>query len=355
MDKLFMTRAITLARGGLGKVSPNPMVGTVITKGREVISEGFHKFYGDSHAEVHAINSASESLIGATLYCNLEPCSKSYPGKINPPCCDSIIKSGITKVVIAQLDPNPMVSGSGIARLKEAGIDVVTGVCSSDALELNRGFNSVMINKRPYIHIKWAQSLDGKIATKSGVSKWITSEECRKETHKYRSMCDGILVGRRTVVLDNPTLDARYGFSPSPRPVVIDSNLQNDPNLKVYERNPIIFCNKTSEGKKSSYKGEKIELEGSNYNIMSILGELMTRGINSIFVEGGSNLISQFLSKGLWDRVTVYTAPKLLGDGLSPVDNIEVTHPKDALKFASSSFKILDNHIVFNGYREESK
>lgn len=348
-----MERAIELALNGAGKVSPNPMVGAVIVKNGRIIGEGYHGFYGDKHAEVNAILACSENTEGADLYCNLEPCSRNYPGKINPPCCDAIIKAGIKSVIIAQEDPNPEVAGTGVKRLKEAGINVVSGLCEAEAQELNRGFNSIMIQGRPYVHIKWAQSLDGQTATKDGVSKWITSEECRKETHKYRSRCDAILVGRKTIEADNPSLNARYGFNPSPRPVVIDSELKCDPASEVFKYNPIILTSEeASEEKRTLFNGDIQLLTGRKFKIIDILEKLKALGINSLFVEGGANLITQFLNEGLWDRVTVYTAPKIMGSGLSPAGNLGVKHPKDSLFFAQSNFNVMDGHMVFNGFKK---
>lgn len=349
-----MKRAISLARGGSGQVSPNPLVGAVIVKNEKIIGQGYHERYGGKHAEINAIESCNESTNGATLYCNLEPCSKVYPGKHNPPCCDAIIKAKIKRVVISQIDPNPKVQGSGIQMLKSCGLDVTTGIEVEESMELNRGFNSVMRYGRPYIHIKWAQTLDGQIATSSGESKWISSEECRKNAHFHRSLCDGIIVGRRTLELDDPTLDARFGYSPSPRPIIIDPILQTSPDLKIFDRNPVIICsNDTFQKRRSLYRGEILTFPGRSFNISAIMETLKDIGFNSIFVEGGASLITQCLEAELWDRVTVYTAPKLLGNGLSPVGNLPINHPKDAIKFFNSQFEILDNHMVFNGYRVE--
>ncbi len=348
-----MKRALELALLGLGKVPPNPMVGAVIVKNGNILGEGFHGFYGDSHAEINAIDSCLDSPKGADLYCNLEPCSTFYHGKINPPCCDRIIEVGIKRVFIAQIDPNPMVSGSGVKRLRNAGIEVVLDICKEESITLNRGFNSAMVNDRPFIHLKWAQTLDGQIATSEGVSKWISSDECRKETHYLRSMCDGIIVGRKTISEDNPTLDARYGFSPSPRPIVIDSGLKSDPKSNIFGRDPIIFCSSlTSKNRRALYRGEKLLLDGSEFSIKLVVKALLAKGINSLFVEGGANLITQFLEAGLWDRVTIYTAPKILGMGLSPVGSLGITDPKESIMFENSDFKVLDNHMVFNGYKK---
>lgn len=354
MDKDFMLRAIFLATKGYGKVSPNPLVGAVIVKNGKVIGEGYHRFYGDTHGEVNALNSCCSSTVGATLYCNLEPCSTYYPGKKNSPCCNAIINAKIKRVVIAQIDPNPHVSGKGVKRLRSNGIEVVTGVELESAVELNRGFNRVMISGRPYIHIKWAQSLDGQIATSNGNSRWISSDACRRQTHSYRSKCDGIIVGRRTVELDNPQLNARYGFSPSPRPIVIDANLKNKPNSLIFKRYPIIFCNKDIiKERQELFNGDKVLLPGIKFSIEQILKKITQFHINTLFVEGGADLISQFLVAGLWDRITIYTAPKILGAGISPVGNLNISHPKNAITFEDSHIEIIDNHMVFNGYKEK--
>lgn len=353
LDSYFMKRAISLAQGGRGRVSPNPLVGSVIVKNNRIIGEGFHRAHGEKHAEIEALDSCRESPYGGTLYCNLEPCSKSYPGKINPPCCDAIIRAGISRVVIGQIDPNPEVAGSGVSKLKAAGIEVLTGVEARESFILNRGFNSVMTMGRPWVHLKWAQTLDGQIASLTGKSKWISSQKCREEVHSYRSLYDGILVGRKTLELDNPLLDARYGYFPSPRAVIVDPELKASPDLAIFKRNPLIICSTTvSDHKKRAYSGDFIELEGRNFSTDLILKSLKNRGINSLFVEGGASILTAFLKDGLWDRVTVYTAPKIMGAGISPVLDLGVDHPGDSITFARSSFKTLDNHMVFNGYRE---
>lgn len=341
----FMKRALALAEKGRGRVSPNPLVGSVIVFNNKIIGEGFHEVYGGKHAEVNALESIDSKqlhlLKQSTLYCNLEPCSKNYPGKKNPPCCDVIITAGIQKVIVGQLDPNPMVAGSGIRKLEEAGIDVELGLLEEECINLNRGFNSVMRQNRPFIHLKWAQTLDGQIATKNGVSKWISSEECRAETHYYRSLCDGIMVGNSTIINDDPILDARYGFSPSPRPVILDRKSKLDRQYKVFKRDPIVI---TSES------GFKLE-ESGYFNLFDVVKSLPDSGINSLFVEGGSNLLTQFLKEGLWDQITIYIAPKILGGGISPVADIGISHPQSALEFSRKYIKQIDDHIVFNGWK----
>ena len=350
-----MKRAIHLARGGLGQVSPNPLVGAILVKNNKVIGTGFHMIYGGKHAEVNALESCTENYEGSTLYCNLEPCSTNYSGKHNKPCCYSIIKAKIKRVVIGQLDPNPNVSGSGVAILKENGIEVVTGVLEKEALDLNKGYNTCQIKNRPFVHLKWAQTLDGKIATNNGVSKWITKESLRKHCHSLRAKYDAILVGRNTYEQDNPTLNARYGYSPSPRPIVIDKNLKLKPDLNIFKRNPIIFClDSNSNNEASKFSGNVIKLQKDLFSIEHLLKEIKKLGINSLFVEGGQNLLTQFITLDQWDVTTVYMAPKILGSGLSPIGNLNINNPGSSVEFKNPVFEIIDNHIVFTGFRQEN-
>jgi len=349
-----MKRALDIALGGKGRVAPNPLVGALIVKNKKIISQGYHEKHGGKHAEINAIDSCSVPLNGATLYCNLEPCSSLYLGKKNPPCCDRIISSGISRVVIGQIDPNPMVSGKGVARLKEAGIDVIVGVLEKEALEINMGYNSLMEKGRPYVHLKWAQTIDGKIAANSGKSKWISSQTCRANTHYLRSKYDGILVGRTTYELDNPVLNTRYGYTPSPRPIVIDPLLKLSPKLNVFKRNPVIFCSQdTLEVDRKDRKGEYILLPGRKFQLNQILTSLKELGINSLFVEGGRELLTQFIRDEIWDRITIYIAPKILGDGISPIGDLNIETPSKAINFKHIDMDIIENHTVFNGYREE--
>ncbi len=353
MDSYFMLRALEIAREGIGKVSPNPLVGAVIVKDGKILAEGYHQYFGGKHAEINAIESSLEPLDGSTLYCNLEPCSKIYSGKKNSPCCDAIIKSGIKRVVIAQIDPNPHVSGSGVTLLRENGIEVITGVEQEKALELNVGFNSVMSKGRPYIHIKWAQSLDGKIAASSGVSKWISSEACRKEVHFFRGIYDAILVGRNTLEMDNPQLDTRYGGINSPRPVIIDAHLKSSPELNVFKRDPVVFCSDSLDSELyKKFKCQLIKLPGYSFSINTIIREITALGINSLYIEGGSNLVTQFVQNDSWDRISIYIAPKLFGNGLSSLGDIGVTEPSNGLGFVKTTIHCIDNNIVFNGYKE---
>ena len=232
-DEIFMTRALKLAVRGRGCVSPNPLVGCVIVKDNKIIAEGWHKKFGEAHAEINALNYAHDNNIdvtGATMYVSLEPCS--HQGK-TPPCAFKIVQEGIKKVVIAMQDINPLVNGNGIKILRDAGIEIVTGVCEREARYLNRGFISAFVRKRPYVTLKAAMSLDGKLALKNGDSKWITGLEARTEAHKIRSENDGVLVGVNTILYDDPALTVRLVDGVSPKRIVLDARLNIPSNSRV--------------------------------------------------------------------------------------------------------------------------
>lgn len=354
MEKSFILRAVELARKGTGHVTPNPHVGALIVKGRKIIGEGYHKSYGDLHAEIEAIRSCNDDVRGATLYCNLEPCSTHYPGKKNPPCCDAIISSGISKVVIGQLDPNPHVSGSGVKRLTDAGIEVVLIEDSFESYYVNRVFNSSFISDLPWVHLKWAQSLDGSIALDSGVSKWISSESCREHAHNLRHEYDAIIVGKNTLQTDNPELTVRYDYSSNIRPVIIDRYLELDRELKVFSNNPLVLCSSSVPKEKiENYPYECISLAGDYFDIAELLKALKSHGIHSLLVEGGAGLLTQFYNSGLWSEITTYIAPKIMGSGINPIGKLNVNHPSETERFCHINISQLGDHIVFNALKEE--
>ena len=230
-SKTFMKRALTLEARGKGRTSPNPLVGAVVVKGNRIISEGYHKKAGTPHAEILALKKAGSKAQGATLYINLEPCC--HTDKKTPPCTKSIIKAGIKKVVIAMIDPNPKVSGRGIKELKGAGIKTETGIMNAEAKNLNESFIKFITKKEPFVILKIAQSLDGKIATARGESQWITGKESRKYVHKLRCEVDALLVGIGTIKKDNPSLDCRIRGCRNPYRIIVDSRLQIPLNAKV--------------------------------------------------------------------------------------------------------------------------
>ena len=312
-DEFFMKRAMELALRGVGHVSPNPRVGSVITLQNEIIGEGFHARYGDHHAEVMAINSVAreEVLSESTLYVNLEPCS--HHGK-TPPCADLIIRKKIKRVVISNIDCNPLVSGKGIQRLKDAGIRVDVGVCKQEGYELNKRFFLSMEKKRPYVILKWAQTKDGFIAEENGDSRWISNEHSRQLVHRWRSEEDAILVGTTTAQVDNPSLTVRDWKGKNPLRVVIDRNLRLTENLNLFDGLTPTVCY-TTQSKSSKKNIEFVKINESGF-IEDLLGDLNSRGIQSLIIEGGTQTINSFTEKKLWDEARVFKSDLIFGKGI---------------------------------------
>ncbi len=228
----YMEKALKLAERGEGKVNPNPKVGAIVVKNNKIIGEGYHKYFGGPHAEVYALREAGERAKGATIYVTLEPCS--HYGK-TPPCAESIVKMGISKAIIAMKDPNPLVEGRGIDILKQNGIEVVTGIMEKESKKLNEVFIKYITKKKPFVVLKTASTLDGKIATKTGESKWITGEEARYKVHQIRNDLSGIMVGIGTIIKDNPLLNTRIERGRSPKAIIVDSSLRIPLESKILE------------------------------------------------------------------------------------------------------------------------
>ncbi|HLR51416.1 MAG TPA: bifunctional diaminohydroxyphosphoribosylaminopyrimidine deaminase/5-amino-6-(5-phosphoribosylamino)uracil reductase RibD [Candidatus Avamphibacillus sp.] len=322
-DERFMQIALNLARETTGQTTPNPVVGAVIVKNEEIIGIGAHLKSGGKHAEVHAIDMAGNNVKDAILYVTLEPCS--HQGK-TPPCTDLIINSGIRRVVIATEDPNNKVNGIEI--LKAAGIEVKKGVLEKKAKRLNTPFFHFIRNKRPYVTLKTASTFDGKIATKTGESKWISSQEARCDAHMYRHTHDAILVGVNTVIADNPRLTTRLKNEDGRNPirVILDTHLRTPSDANVItdrEAETWIFVgNKVTEKAKRLYIWHEqvtiIQLESETISIRKVLDELGKRNITSLFVEGGSSVNGSFLRERLFNQFIVYLAPKLIGGHNAP-------------------------------------
>jgi diaminohydroxyphosphoribosylaminopyrimidine deaminase/5-amino-6-(5-phosphoribosylamino)uracil reductase len=306
-----MLRALALAKKGMATVSPNPMVGAVLVKDSEIIGEGYHKKKGGPHAEVEAISSAKGSVEGSTLYCTLEPCC--HTDKLTPPCADLIIKSKISRVVIGSLDPNPKVSGGGVKKLQEAGIEIISGVLQKNCEELNVIFFKAMAQSRPYVHLKVASTIDGRVASKTGSSKWITSEEARSEVHQYRCKYDAVMIGKNTLLADNPKLTARNGDNVVKEPfkIVVGNLSAKELDLQLFQK-PDKVINIYSKSELAELKSlKKKETWDETFK------DLYKMGITSILVEGGPVLISSLLEEEAFDRLTVYMAPKIMGNGKS--------------------------------------
>jgi diaminohydroxyphosphoribosylaminopyrimidine deaminase / 5-amino-6-(5-phosphoribosylamino)uracil reductase len=318
-DAFFMARAIHLARKGLYTTDPNPRVGCVLVKDGRIIGEGWHKRAGLAHAEVEAINNATEETRGATAYVTLEPCS--HHGR-TPPCCETLVKAGIKRVVAAMQDPNPKVAGNGFAHLKAAGIEVSVGVLEEDAQELNRGFIMRMTKQRPFVRSKLAMSLDGRTAMASGESQWITSPEARADVHKLRAESSAILTGINTLLVDNPSLTARIDKEVvQPVRVVLDSSLKMPTNALMATlpgRSMILTCSE-DEAKKETLENVGFEVYSLPENegrldLTEVLTFLAGQEINEVLVEGGAVLNGSLLTENLVDEWIIYMAPKILGD-----------------------------------------
>lgn len=332
----YIEECFSLARENRGKTSPNPLVGSVIVKNGNIISRGSHKKSGLAHAELDAIQNAKVDLKGATLYCNLEPCC--HLNKKTPPCAQEIVKVGISKVVISNLDPNPNVAGKGVALLKAAGIEVIQDVLKSKGEILNEVFFTHIQKRRPFIHLKWAQTLDGKIATLEGSSKWITNHDSRQYAHQERALYDSILVGANTINQDNPSLTVRVDNKKieCKKRIILAGENSLKSKSKVftdeYKDQTLIVSNRTN----ADLEGIKTldpEEQGQAIDISKLLSTLYNKGICSIYVEGGMNTIAHFINAEIFDRVTVFIAPKLLGAGISLNSN-EIASMQDAINFS---------------------
>ncbi|WP_448519940.1 bifunctional diaminohydroxyphosphoribosylaminopyrimidine deaminase/5-amino-6-(5-phosphoribosylamino)uracil reductase RibD [Rhodoflexus sp.] len=315
-SEFFMRRALDLARLGLGSVSPNPLVGCVVVHQGRIIGEGYHQQFGQAHAEVHAIRSVAnpELLRQATLYVTLEPCS--HFGK-TPPCADLIISRYIPKVVVANLDSNPLVSGRGIRKLQEAGIAVQTGVLERESAEMNRRFFTFMEKKRPYIILKWAESADGRMASADRRPVWISNRFSRQLVHKWRSEEDAVLTGSGTALHDNPRLNVRDFplIRRQPQRIVIDRRLQLSPELHLFDGSQPTICY-------NLYRSEITdniiwqELPASGF-LPAMFTDLYERKIQSVLVEGGPQLLQTLLSLDLWDEIRLFRSPYTIGDGIN--------------------------------------
>lgn len=325
LQKILMQRCLELAVKGAGYVSPNPMVGCVIVKNGKVIAEGYHKQFGSSHAEVNAVNSAKGiNLKGSTLYVNLEPCS--HYGK-TPPCTDEIIKNKISEVVIGTKDPNRLVAGKGIKKLKKHGIEVTVGVLEDECRKTNKFYFKYINTGLPYITLKAAQTLDGKIADLNGKSKWISSIESRKLVHELRSTYDAVLVGKNTVEHDNPELTVRHIKGRNPYRIVIDKalalNLNNklfsdkftDKTIIIASKEPDEFLSRILEQR--NIKVIKAKTKNGLIDIKDAMKKIGRLNISSILIEGGAFTFSEFIRQKSADEILLFTSPKLMGKGIS--------------------------------------
>jgi len=315
----YMQRCLKLAKNGLGATAPNPLVGCVIVHNGIIIGEGYHQKYGEAHAEVNAINAVKNKdlLSESTVYVNLEPCS--HFGK-TPPCADLLIQHKVKEVIIANTDPNPIVAGKGIEKLKKAGIKVIKGIMEDEAHSINKRFFCFFTKKRPYIILKWAKTLDGymdidRSQPGSNLNYWITNEELKILVHKWRSEESAIMVGTNTAINDNPQLNIRYWQGKQPLRLVLDENLSLPKTLELFnQQHPtIVFTSQKSENK------HNIKFQTINFcenPLQQILDYLYEIKITSVIIEGGKELLQTFINQGLWDEARILTGNKCFGKGL---------------------------------------
>ncbi len=326
-DTTMMHRAIELAVLGRGNVSPNPLVGCVITNNDQIIGEGYHQKYGEAHAEANAIDDCLKKGFtpeGATVYVTLEPCA--HFGKRSP-CADLLIEHKIARCVIAVTDPYKEVNGKGIAKLRDASIEVTLGVLEDEAREMNKFFLTSIETGLPYVAMKIATSLDGKVALKSGVSKYITSEASRREVHQLRASCDSVLVASATVLADDPELTVRLCDGRSPKRIILDASLRVPESAKVYSddhRASTIIISNERAIKDKRQKVQELESRGitiigfksstEQLDLQSVFRELCTRGVSSVLVEPGPTLATTIYQNGLFNEILLFVAPTILGD-----------------------------------------
>jgi diaminohydroxyphosphoribosylaminopyrimidine deaminase/5-amino-6-(5-phosphoribosylamino)uracil reductase len=316
-DSQWMARALQLAAQGLNTTSPNPRVGCVLVKGDAVVGEGWHARAGEPHAEVHALRAAGKSARGATAYVTLEPCS--HHGR-TPPCADALIAAGVTRVVCAMQDPNPLVAGQGIARLRAAGIDVENGLMAAAARELNVGFVSRMTRGLPWVRSKIAASLDGRTALANGVSQWITGAAARQDVQHLRARSCAVLTGIGTVLADDPQLNVRIATERQPLRVVLDSTLRMPASARMLQGGRVLVFTASNDADKRGaleQQGAEVLLladASGRVDLQEVMRELARRGSNEVLLEAGRELNGALLRAGLVDELVLYLAPQLLGD-----------------------------------------
>lgn len=362
MNRHHMERAIQLAKRSGGAAAPNPNVGAVVVNKGKVVGEGWHKGPGSDHAEVMALKQAGDAASGATIYVTLEPCN--HFGH-TPPCTDAILKYGIRKVVIGVLDPNPRVEGGGAARLERSGLIVQVGLCEAACAQLIEPFVHHIHTGRPLVTGKYAMTMDGKIASASGDSKWISSEASRAFVHEIRHQCGAVLIGSGTALQDNPRLTARGGGKHQPWRVVLDGRGRIFPDAKLFHEAGgqvvMITTSRASNVAKNAWADAgalvwTIEDENQKVDLLGVLHKLGEQGIQHVLCEGGAGVFGALAKASLLDRWLVFVAPKVLGNAqaLSPVSGIDSLTMKDAYPLRFDKVDMLGDDIVLSGKRRDA-
>ncbi len=357
-DISYMKRVLQLAKRGISHVSPNPLVGALIVKNDRIISEGYHAYFGGPHAErVALLNISKRECLNATLYVNLEPCC--HQGK-TPPCTDLILQSKLSRVVIGTSDPNPLVGGKGIEILRRSGIKVDMGILKKQCQELNDPYFKYITTNKPYVTLKIAQTVDGKIATDRGYSRWITGESARRFVHKLRKEHDAILVGSRTIIIDNPELTVRMVHGKNPKRIILDKSLDIPLKSRVLQQSQpqntiIVTTTRISPDKIRKIKELGIihwpirsDSRGS-IHFPSLWKKMITEGIISVLVEGGREVFTSFLQSGEVDRIILCIAPMLFGEGLSVFGDLGVHVPNEAIRLKEITWRCKSPDMILEG------
>jgi len=357
-DREFFKKALALAKLGRGFVSPNPVVGAVVVREGEIVGTGYHRKFGGNHAEVEALHEAGPQARGATLYCTLEPCS--HFGK-TPPCVNRVVDAGIQKVVIGSVDPNPLVNGRGIRLLREHGIVVESGLYEEACREMNESFFKYIATRMPFLTLKIAQSIDGKIADRHGYSRWISNSFARKLTHRWRWQSDAVLTGIGTVLQDDPQLTVRHENGPQPRRIVLDSHLRIPLTAKLLtddhvHRTIVVISTACKEEEKAAYLeqlGAHIWRvspgKSGSLNMVEVLDRLGGEGIASVLVEGGRRIFSALLEEKLADRLSCFVAPIILGEGVPAFHGLQIGSMSEAITLENLRWKVLGNNGLLTG------
>jgi diaminohydroxyphosphoribosylaminopyrimidine deaminase/5-amino-6-(5-phosphoribosylamino)uracil reductase len=359
-DEHWMRRVLRLAEKGRGRTSPNPMVGAILVKDGKVVGEGYHAKAGEAHAEIVALQRAREEARGAVLYLNLEPCA--HYGK-TPPCAPQVIEAGVKRVAIGMEDPNPLVKGKGVEILRRAGLDVEVGILEKECRRSNEAFCKYILKKEPFVVLKVAATLDGKIATRNGDSKWISGEASRRFAHKLRDQVDGVLVGIGTVLKDDPLLTVRIRGGRDPYRIVLDSRLRIPEAAKLIGTSPakvVIAATELAPEDNIERLGKRgvriltLDSKEGRVNLKSCLSKLGEIGMMSLLVEGGSQVNGSFLDEGLVDKLLLFLSPKLIGDRLAPgiFGGRGVSNLQEAIPLREIKAKRIGEDIFLEGYLE---
>ena len=352
-----MKRALSLARRGTGRVSPNPLVGAVVVQNGRIVGEGYHLYQNKDHAEVVALRMAGSHTVGGALYLNLEPCV--HFGR-TPPCVDRIIEAGVQEVFLAARDPNPLVKGKGVRTLRRQGIDVYEGLCQEEAQLLNEKYFHSMRASRPFVLLKLALTLDGKIATRSGDSRWITGVRARKAVHRLRYEYDAILVGVRTALEDNPSLDVRWSRRNPITKVILDSKLATPLTAKLFQsQDPVIIFHsrRATEGRIEQLSNQarlfRVGEKDGLLNWGEILDHLGKLRISSLMLEGGAQVAASALGEGIVQKICFFYGPKIIGSsGLASIEDLGVERLVEAINLARVHLSKLSPDYMIEAYVE---